>query len=89
MTSDILLSRPRQIAAHFIAHQSTIRDTAKVFGVSKSTVWKDLTERLPKLDKAQYERVRKVLDKNAAERHIRGGIATKSKWEVIACERHF
>ena len=74
------MSRPRQIAAHFIAHESTTRATAQAFGVSKSTVWKDLTERLPLLDKAQAERVRKILDKNAEERHIRSGMATRRKW---------
>lgn len=79
--NDVLMSRPRQVAAHFIAHESTIRATAQAFGVSKSTVWKDLTERLPYLDKAQAERVRKILDKNIEERHIRGGLATQKKWK--------
>ena len=54
---------------------------AKQFGVSKSTVHKDLTERLEKIDPALYQQVRQLLDRNKAERHIRGGMATRRKYK--------
>ena len=60
---------------------STVRATAEYFNVSKSTVHKDVTERLRVLDKRMYLKVRRVLDKNLSERHIRGGIATKQKYQ--------
>lgn len=59
---------------------STVRDTAKKFSLSKSTVHKDVSEKLIKLDKKLYKRVREVLDKNLSERHIRGGEATRIKY---------
>ena len=58
-----------------------MRDTAKVFHFSKSTVHKDATERLKLIDKDLYNQVKKVLEKNLSERHIRGGMATKKKYE--------
>lgn len=60
--------------------QSTVRAAATHFNISKSTVHKDVTERLKTIDKALYKAVRRVLDKNLSERHIRGGIATKNKY---------
>lgn len=57
-----------------------MRDTAKVFGVSKSTVHKDVTERLPKINRDLADRVKLVLDTNKAERHLRGGEATRRKY---------
>lgn len=59
---------------------NTVRDAAKHFGVSKSTVHKDLTVRLPEIDADLYDSVRKILDINKAERHLRGGLATKEKY---------
>lgn len=59
---------------------STVRAAAKHFNISKSTVHKDVTERLAHIDKELYEKVRQVLDKNLLERHIRGGMATKLKY---------
>lgn len=59
---------------------NTVRDAAKHFGVSKSTVHKDLTVRLPEIDTDLYDSVRKILDINKAERHLRGGLATKEKY---------
>ena len=59
-----------------------MRATAKIFGISKSTVHKDLTERLKKVNPQLYKQVRKVLDVNKQERHIRGGLATKHKYEA-------
>ena len=62
---------------------ATVRETAKVYGISKSTVHKDVTVRLKHENSALYKAVRAVLDKNKEERHIRGGIATKEKYLAI------
>lgn len=62
---------------------STVRAAAEHFSISKSTVHKDVTERLKAIDKSLYDNVRRVLDKNLSERHIRGGIATKNKYEKV------
>lgn len=59
---------------------ATVRSCAKKYGISKSTVHKDVSERLKKIDPELYKSVKSVLDKNKAERHIRGGIATKAKY---------
>jgi putative DeoR family transcriptional regulator (stage III sporulation protein D) len=59
---------------------ATVRDTAKKFSLSKSTVHKDVSEKLKKIDKKLYKKVRAVLDKNLLERHIRGGEATRLKF---------
>ena len=67
-------------AEYVIKHGATVRQTAKVFGVGKSTVHKDMTKRLPYLSNYLYEKVKKVLEINLSERHIRGGIATKNKY---------
>lgn len=61
-------------------HRATVRAAAKEFGVSKSTVHKDLHDRLPRLNRALYLQVRAVLDENRAERHLRGGEATRKKY---------
>ena len=68
------------IANYIIDHNATVRQTAKKFGISKSTVHMDITERLRKLNPPLYSEVRTVLDINKAERHIRGGMATKEKY---------
>ena len=67
-------------ANYIVDTGDTVRGAAKVFHFSKSTVHKDVTERLLKLDKVLYEKVKKVLNKNLSERHIRGGLATKRKY---------
>jgi putative DeoR family transcriptional regulator (stage III sporulation protein D) len=72
--------RTIQLAEYIIKYDATVRDAAKFFGVSKSTVHKDICERLPKINKNLSGLVRRVLDKNLAERHIRGGIATRQKY---------
>lgn len=72
--------RALDIAEYIIAHNATVRQTAKQFGVSKSTVHKDLTERLPQINPSLAGDARKVLEVNKAERHIRGGMATKEKY---------
>ena len=72
--------RSVRLAEYIIEHHSTVRATAKAFGISKSTVHKDLTERLKRVNPQLYDEARKVLDLNKQERHIRGGMATKEKY---------
>ena len=67
-------------AEYIVATRSTVRDTAAAFDVSKSTVHKDVSERLRYIDFALFQRVKAVLDLNLSERHLRGGIATKNKY---------
>ncbi len=70
-----------QMLGCFIAEErATVRQAARRFGISKSTVHKDVTGRLRSLNPALYAQVRKILDKNKSERHIRGGMATKKKY---------
>ena len=71
--------RACDLAVYIIENRATVRAAAKRFGVSKSTVHKDLTERLRTVDRPLYLAVKEVLDQNKAERHIRGGIATRRK----------
>ena len=73
--------RACQMAVYMIETGATVRDTARKFGISKSTVHKTLTEKLPKCNVILYKQVRRVLDKNKRERHIRGGMATKRKYQ--------
>lgn len=68
------------IANYIIDHNATVRQTAKAFGVSKSTVHKDVTDRLVQINENLATQTRKVLDVNKSERHIRGGMATKEKY---------
>ena len=70
-----------ELAEFIIENKATVRSAAKHFGISKSTVHKDLTERLPQLKPALFREVRELLDINKAERHIRGGLATKRKYK--------
>ena len=72
--------RACDLAAYIIDNRATVRSAATEFGISKSTVHKDLTERLPKLNPGLYKQVRQLLDINKAERHIRGGLATRRKY---------
>lgn len=72
--------RAIELAEYIIENQTTVRDAAKKFGISKSTVHNDVSERLKKLNPSLYADVRKILDINKAERHIRGGMATKQKF---------
>ena len=67
------------LAQYLIEHRTTVRGAAKEFGVSKSTVHKDLSERLEKIQPQLYAQVRQILDLNKEERHIRGGMATREK----------
>lgn len=72
--------RAVEIANYIIEKNATVRQTAKAFGVSKSTVHKDVTERLIQINPTLASQARKVLDINKSERHIRGGMATKEKY---------
>ncbi len=72
--------RSADLAEYIISHNSTVRATAKEFGISKSTVHKDITDRLRKVNPELFKKVRKILDINKKERHIRGGLATKAKY---------
>ena len=69
-----------EIAKYIIENNATVRQTAKQFGISKSTVHKDVTERLPQINPALAKTARTVLDVNKSERHIRGGLATREKY---------
>lgn len=68
------------LATYLIEHQTTVRATAKYFGISKSTVHKDITEHLKKINPALYHQVLHILTRNKDERHLRGGEATKQKY---------
>ena len=73
--------RACDLAVYIIENKFTVRAAASQFGISKSTVHKDLTERLPRVNPALYRQVRELLDLNKAERHIRGGLATRKKYK--------
>ena len=78
---DDLEARARELAVYLIERRTTIRDAAKHFSVSKSTVHKDLSERLREIDRSLYVQVKEILEQNKAERHLRGGDATKRKYQ--------
>lgn len=73
--------RTVEIANYIINNNATVRQAAKQFGVSKSTVHKDVTDRLPHINSALAKEARKILNVNKAERHIRGGLATREKYQ--------
>ena len=77
---DYIEERAEEIGQYIVESGATVRQTAKKFGVSKSTVHKDVTERLVKINPFLAARIRVVLDVNKVERHIRGGMATKEKY---------
>ncbi len=76
-----LEERACDLAVYIVENRATVRAAAKKFGISKSTVHKDLTERLPHVNPGLYRQVRALLDLNKAERHIRGGLATRRKYK--------
>ena len=78
---DTLEERACELAVYMIETGATVRAAAQHFGISKSTVHKDLSQRLPQYNKILYEQVRQVLDVNKRERHIRGGMATRRKYK--------
>jgi len=73
--------RACDVAKFIVENRSTVRAAAKEFGISKSTVHKDITQRLEKVNPPLFNEVRKLLDTNKAERHIRGGLATRRKYK--------
>ena len=81
--ADTIEERACQLAVYMIQNNSTVRAAGSHFGISKSTVHKDLSERLPHYNQSLYLQVRKLLDENKAERHIRGGMATREKYRKI------
>ena len=79
--TDHIGERACQLAVYMIENRATVRAAAKKFGISKSTVHKDLSQRLPQYNQALYEQVKVILDTNKAQRHIRGGRATRKKYK--------
>ena len=78
---DTMEERACELAVYMIETGATVRAAAQHFGISKSTVHKDLSQRLPQYNKLLYELVRQVLEVNKRERHIRGGMATQRKYK--------
>ena len=79
--TDTIEARACALAVYMIETGATVRAAAKHFGISKSTVHKDLSQRLPQYNRGLYEQVRQVLELNKLERHIRGGMATRRKYK--------
>ena len=75
--------RAERLALYIIENQTTVRAAAQKFGISKSTGHKDISERLPQFNRGLYQQVKAVLEVNKAQRHIRGGIATRKKYRGI------
>ncbi len=78
---DDIEERARRLALYIVENNATVRDAARRMGVSKSTVHKDLTDRLQHIDYPLYMQARVVLERNKAERHLRGGEATRRKYK--------
>ena len=85
--TDTIAQRVQELAIYMIETGATVRMAAKHFNISKSTVHKDLSQRLPQYNKRLYLQVRNILETNKAQRHIRGGLATKRKFEIIKSNR--
>ena len=83
MKNVMIDERARKLAQYIIDSKDTVRGTAKKFGISKNTVHKDVSERLKKINPSLAREVRRILDENKAERHIRGGMATKLKYSHL------
>ena len=81
--ADTIQKRACELAVYIIETGATVRNAAKHFGISKSTVHKDLCQRLPQYNRTLYRQVRCILEENKAQRHIRGGLATKKKYQEI------
>lgn len=77
---DVIRKRVLEVGEYITETNNTVRQAAKIFGVSKSTIHKDLTERLPRINLELASQIRGILDKNKSERHLRGGEATKRKY---------
>ncbi len=85
--ADTIDKRACELAVYIIETGATVRAAALHFGISKSTVHKDLSQRLPQYNKMLYRQVRCVLDRNKAQRHIRGGMATRNKYLMKRSEK--
>lgn len=83
---DYIEERAVEIADYIIEKKATVRQAAKKFGVSKSTIHKDITDRLIKINPSLARKARKILDINKSERHIRGGMATREKYLHKNCQ---
>lgn len=79
--TDTIEQRACQLAVYIIETGATVRTAAKHFDISKSTVHKDLQQRLPQCNKLLYEQARQILELNKQQRHIRGGMATRQKYK--------
>lgn len=79
--TDNMEQRACDLAVYIIENRTTVRAAAKAFGISKSTVHKDLTQRLQSCNHALWQQVKEILETNKAERHIRGGMATRLKYK--------
>ena len=82
--TDTIEERACKLAVYIIETGATVRSAAQHFGISKSTVHKDLSQKLPQYNKILYKQVRCVLEENKAQRHIRGGLATQKKYRNIS-----
>ena len=80
---NMIKERVLTLSSYIVENNATVRDATKKYGVSKSTVHKDVTERLKSYHTDLYEQVRTVLEKNKAERHLRGGMATQQKYKGV------
>ncbi len=87
MTENVDL-RAVELGEYIVDNKTTVRAAAKYFGISKSTVHMDVTKRLYDINPALYSQVRKVLEVNKAQRHIRGGMATKEKYKTISAYKN-
>ena len=76
-----LEQRACDLALYIIENRATVRQAAKQFGISKSTVHKDIAERLPFINRQLYRQAKEILEENKAQRHIRGGLATRKKYK--------
>ena len=83
MLKENMEERAERLALYIIENRATVRTAAQKFGISKSTVHKDISERLPQFNRSLYLQVKEVLDVNKAQRHIRGGIATRKKYRGV------
>ncbi len=77
---DLTQLRAVEIGEYIVENRTTVRVAAKVFGISKSTVHMDVTDKLEKINPSLFRQVRSILDENKAQRHIRGGLATREKY---------
>ena len=83
MSNNVIDDRATMLGEYIVENKATVRRAAKQFGVSKSTVHKDVSQRLKYIDSGLYKDVKNILAVNKAQRHIRGGLATKKKYESL------